>query len=61
MTTRRNLPKIRKANAGKEGIYLDISDVTVVVVGGVGDGLDPAVGKVNGVGAGHDLDIHIVV
>ena len=39
----------------------DISDVTVVVVGGVGDGLDPAVGKVHGVGAGHDLDIHIIV
>ena len=44
---------------GEDGlaVVLDVSDVAVVVVGGVGDGLDTAVGEVDLVGAGHGLAI----
>ena len=39
----------------------DISDVTVVVVGGVGHCLDAAVGKVDGVGPGHHLGVTVLI
>lgn len=38
-------------------LVLDVGDVAVVVVGGVGDGLDTAVGKVDGVGSGDSLAV----
>merc|ERR1711997_1180735 len=38
-------------------LVLDVSDVAVVVIGGVGDGLDTAIGKVDLVGSGHGLTV----